>query len=210
MNKPIYAGMTKQVTQIEDGKYGAVLCQIVQLGAQRFEKNGKEWYSPQILLGFEIPGLTYEKDGEVFSQIKSGTYFLSLNPSRNGQMGLREIVDSFRGNKEWTEEELEKFDISQYLGKACLLTISAVESKGKSYSTITALEPIDDAMVAGRRDPVLITTDDFVNIDNLSIPQWIKDKIMDSEEYKNLPKVAPINEQFQEEAEEIKLEDVPF
>lgn len=210
MNKPIYAGMTKQVTQIEDGKYGAVLCQIVQLGAQRFEKNGKEWYSPQILLGFEIPGLTYEKDGEVFSQIKSGTYFLSLNESRNGQMGLREIIDALRGGKEWTEAELEQFDISQYLGEACLLTIEAVESKGKSYSTITEIVPMDKQMVKPMRTPVLVTTDDFRDIDILTIPDWIKDKIRMSEEYKNMPRVAPVNDLSSEPAEEIRLEDVPF
>lgn len=210
MSKPIYAGMTKPVTQIEDGKYGAKLCQIVQIGAQRFSKEGKEWFSPQIIVWFEIPGLTYEKDGEVFSQMKSGTYFLSLNPSRNGQMGLREIIDSLRGNKEWTEEELEKFDISQYLGKACLLTIASVESKGKSYLSITAIEPIDDAMVAGMREPVLITTEDFRDIDNLNIPEWIKDKIRSSQEFMDMPKAAPINEQYQDDKEEIKIEDVPF
>jgi hypothetical protein len=88
---PIYAGVTKADYSIPDGKYPAILFQIVQIGSHYFCKRNKngdvtsEWYSPQILLGFELPTLTYEnQNGEVVSNIKSGTYFLSMNPARSG------------------------------------------------------------------------------------------------------------------------------
>lgn len=224
MNKPIYAGMTKpEGIKIEDGEYPAICFQIIQIGSQRFEKEGREWFSPQVLLGFEIPSLTYETKSGVVSAIKSGTYFLSLNPSRNGTIGLREIIDGFRGNSEWSEEELEKFNISDILGKPCLITVAEVESKGKSYSNITAVAPfVGEGMLAGLREPVLITVEDFGNGDLLgTLPNWIQVKIQASKEYREMQLNQGIpalpNDTSDEtlgfdmkDESEIRIEDVPF
>lgn len=214
MHKPIYAGVTKPtVTPIVDGEYGAVLFQIIQIGYQKFSKDGKEWYSPQIMIGFEIPDLTYDtKDGPV-TQIKSSTYFLSLNESRNNQIGLREIVDGLRNGVAWTEEELEKFDIAQYMGRPCKIAISGVESKGKVYSNITGISAVDQVegarlMLNSKRPQIFVTVDDFSDEMALAtLPNWIQDKIRSSREYQAL--VVKENEPEVDE-EEIKLEDIPF
>ena len=214
MYKSIYAGVTKPtVTPIVDGEYGAVLFQMIQIGHQRFSKDGKEWYSPQIMVGFEIPGLTYDtKDGPV-TQIKSSTYFLSLNESRNGQIGLREVIDGLRNGVEWTEEELEQFDIAQYMGRPCRIAISGVESKGKVYSNITGVFAVDqtegaDLMLNAKRPQVFITVDDFSDEAVLStLPNWIQEKIRSSQEYQEL--IVKENEPEVEE-KEIKLEDIGF
>jgi len=214
MHKPIYAGVTKPtVTPIVDGEYGAVLFQIIQIGYQKFSKDGKEWYSPQIMIGFEIPDLTYDtKDGPV-TQIKSSTYFLSLNESRNNQIGLREIVDGLRNGVAWTEEELEKFDIAQYMGRPCKIAISGVESKGKVYSNITGISAVDQVegarlMLNSKRPQIFVTVDDFSDEMALAtLPNWIQDKIRSSREYQAL--VVKENEPDVDE-EEIKLEDIQF
>jgi len=214
MHKPIYAGVTKPtVTPIVDGEYGAVLFQIIQIGSQKFSKDGKEWYSPQIMIGFELPELTYDtKDGPV-TQIRSSTYFLSLNESRNGQIGLREIVDGLRNGVQWTEEELEKFDIAQYMGRPCMLAISGVESKGKVYSNITGVSAVDQIegaklMLNAKRTQVFVTVDDFSDETVLSsLPNWIQDKIRSSQEYQAL--VVGENVPVEDERE-IKLSDIPF
>lgn len=216
MTKSIYAGVTKPDYSIPDGKYPARLFQIVQLGSQHFEKNGKGWNSPMILLGFELPQLTYENmEGETLSQIKSGSYFLSMNASRNGVVGLREVIDGLRGSSEYTVEELEKFDISSFLGKECLIELSGVESRGVVYQNITKVEGCDFTKngleIGSYRKPVLVTIDDFKNLETLALPDWIKDKIMASEEWKemNAGTPAPLNDQYVPD-EEIKIEDVPF
>lgn len=214
MHKPIYAGVTKPtVTPIVDGEYGAVLFQIIQIGHQKFSKDGKEWYSPQIMIGFELPDLTYDtKDGPV-TQIKSSTYFLSLNESRNNQIGLREIVDGLRDGVQWTEEELEKFDIAQYMGRPCKIAISGVESKGKVYSNITGISAVDQVegarlMLNSKRPQIFVTVDDFSDEMALAtLPNWIQEKIRSSQEYQAL--VVKENEPEVDE-EEIKLEDIPF
>lgn len=214
MHKPIYAGVTKPtVTPIVDGEYGAVLFQIIQIGHQKFSKGGDEWYSPQIIIGFELPELTYDtKDGPV-TQIKSSTYFLSLNESRNNQIGLREIVDGLRNGVTWTEDELEKFDISQYIGRPCKIAISGVESKGKVYSNITGISAVDQVegarlMLNSKRPQIFVTVDDFSDEMALAtLPNWIQEKIRSSQEYQAL--VVKENEPEIDE-EKIKLENIPF
>ena len=156
-------------------------------------------------------------------RIKSGTYFLSLNPSRNGQTGLREILDGFRDGSDWSDEELEKFDMSSYLGKACLLGIAAVESKGRTYSNIVNVKnfPVE-SVIEKRRTPVFIVIDDFSNEPLISgLPSWIQDKIRASKEYQDLQKNQGIpalpNDTSDEtlgfdigNEKEIRIEDVPF
>jgi hypothetical protein len=228
---PIYAGVTRADYSIPDGKYPAILFQIVQIGSHYFCKRNKngdvtsEWYSPQILLGFELPTLTYEnQNGEVVSNIKSGTYFLSMNPARSGVVGLREIIDGLRGTAEYSEAELEQFDISSFLGKECTVELSGVESKGVVYQNITKVEPYAGEKLTALRAPILVTVEDFKNVDTLNLPDWIKGKIMDSQEYTELTAVPehdpntmpaqvvaePKQVNLLEEEDEIRLEDVPF
>jgi len=211
---PIYAGMTKPEYSIPNGHYPARLFQIIQLGSQEFGKNTpKPWFSPQILLGFELPSLTYEnQNGETVSNIKSGTYFLSLNPSKNGTVGLREIIDGMHGSAEYTEEELEKFDISSFLGKECAIILDGVESKGQVYQNIVGVEPLDfkkallDFPVY--RKPIMVSTEDFANIDAFYLPNWIVEKIQQSKEYREL--FEEKEPETQQAPAPLTKEDVPF
>jgi len=221
MTTPIYAGVSKADYSIADGTYVARLIQIIQIGSQYFckkDSNGEvksEWYSAQILVGFEIPSLTYEnQDGVKLTTIKSTTYFLSMNPSRNGVPGLREIIDGMRGSAEYTEEELEKFDISAFLGKLCSITLSGVESKGKVYQNITEVAPIpadfklviDEEII--QRKTILVTVDNFKDIDNIDLPEWIINKIKLSSEFAKLS-VERVEDNFLP-SDEIKVDDIDF
>lgn len=218
MSKTINVGMTRPDYSIPDGRYPARVLQLIQIGSQRFEKNGKEWFSPQILVGFEFPTLTYEnREEEEVSNIKSATYFLSLNPAKNGVVGLREIIDGLRGSSEYTEEELENFEIAKFLGKECMVTLAGVESRGAVYQNVVKVEPFTsdgNEILPKFRTPILVTIDDFKDLDSLDLPEWIKDKIRASEEYKQVAGMpAPVNEPYktpEEEGKELKIEDVPF
>ncbi len=187
MTKSIYASQTKPDFSIPDGKYPAILSQIIQIGSHLFTKNGKEWYSQQIILGFELPTLTYEnQDGVETSNIKSITSFLSMNPSNN-QIGLREVIDGLRGSSEYTEEELDKFDIAAFIGKPCIIELVGVKDKtGKTYQNISTIVAYTGEKLVGRRTPILVTLDDFANIESLGLPTWIVDKITTSKEYQEL------------------------
>ena len=219
----IYAGVTKSAVAIEEGVYPAKLVQIIQIGSHRFEKNGKEWWSPQILLGFELPTVIFESaEGVKLSTIKSATYFLSMNEStREGVVGLREIVDGMRGKSDYTAEELQQFDISQFLGKNCFIKLDEVESKGKTYTNISEITPIKPEDIADikidpevtRRTPILITLGDFPNIESFELPQWIEEKIKSSTEYQEwLAKKNQPDDGFNldDDEEEVKVGDLAF
>lgn len=186
MTTPIYASLTRPDYSIENGTYPAILFQIINIGAQEFGKNTpKPWFSPQILLGFELPTMKYDTQNGEVSSIKSGTYFLSMNPSRNGMVGLREIIDGLRGSSEYTEEQLEKFDISAFLGKECEIVLDGVESKGQVYQNIVGVTPYTGAdKLESFRKPIIVSIDDFSRLDEINLPDWIKNKIMLSKEYR--------------------------
>lgn len=217
----IFAGVTKSAVAIEEGVYPAKLVQIIQIGSHRFEKNGKEWWSQQILLGFELPTVVFETaEGVKMSTLKSSTYFLSMNESRNG-IGLREIIDGIRGSKKYTSEELEQFDISQFLGKVCFIKLEEIDSKGKIYtniSEITLVKPEDVASIqidpeVTRRTPILITLGNFKDIESFELPQWIEEKIKSSTEYQEM--LAKENKpdngfSLDDDEEEVKVSDLAF
>ena len=202
----IYASYQKPTREeIPDGKYPAILSQIIQIGRQRFSKGDREWFSPQIILGFELPTVTYQtKDDETMSTIKSGTYFLSLNESRNG-VGLREILNGLRGTEEWTVEELEKFALRPYLGRSCFITLEGVESKGKVYQNIVAVEP-NDTTPTPLRDPLFVTTEDFGHLETVNVPQWVKDKIAASQEFQRLSEMVSAAENMGPDEPEMTIQ----
>jgi hypothetical protein len=225
-----HATFTQPVFEnIPDGKHAAVIFQMIDLGSQRFSKGDKEWYSPQMLIGFEIPGLTFEtNDGDTLSQIKSITAFVSLNPSRQG-IGLREIMDGIVGSKDWTDEQLQAFDLDTLLGKSCLIELAGVESKGKVYQNILSVEAFPVG-VKPIREQVSVTVDDFKDDAKITaLPQWIQDKIAKSKEWQEMysspdmpsernqqqptfsdSQIAEAKERIREESDEIRVEDVPF
>lgn len=208
---PINASLTRPDYSIENGTYPARLFQIIQLGSQRFSKDDKEWYSPQILLGFELPTLTYETQNGETCNIKSGTYFLSMNPSRSGVTGLREIIDGLRGSSEYTEEQLESFDISAFIGKECEIVLDGVESKGQTYQNIVKVSPLvlkEGETLPSYRKQIIVSVDNFKNIDDLFLPDWIVDKIKTSKEYKELVDYVPEHNEIKEQ--ELRVEDIPF
>ena len=225
-----HSTFTKPVVEpIADGQYPAIIYQLIDLGSQKFSKDGREWYSPQRLIGFEIPGLTYEnKDGESISKVISITAFDSLNPTKNGQIGQREVIDAVAGSANWDEDAVMDYDLDKLIGAQVMLTIAGAESKGKVYQNIIAIESMPkDMPLTPIREKVSVTIDDFVSLESLDLPEWIKNKIAASKEYQDHKNFVAIRDEgevsqvqmsgevssFESDPalrDEIKLEDVPF
>ncbi len=219
MNKTMYASVTEAPkVNVDEGKHKVNIVQMIYVGRQKFSKGTREWWSPQLLIGFEFPEIVRQnRDGEEYSFLKSNTYFFTLNKSTNGQIGLRDIVEGVLG-KELTPEEEEKFDVLSIVGKTCEVTIATVTDKnGKEYQNITSVGP-SATVVPSKREIIIVTPDDFDN-DGLilSLPEWIQNKIYDSEEkqkqyeQQNTDKtVDDAMNDIQEEIDNINIEDVPF
>lgn len=112
------------------GIHNAVCVDVIDLG----EVQGQ--YGPQhrIRLVWEIGAL--QQSGKRF--LIFGTYAAYLG----GKSRLHAHLKQWRGGKDFTPEQLAKFDLEVLAGKPCILVVSH-ESKGdKVYANVTAISPV--------------------------------------------------------------------
>ena len=100
--------------------------QIIDLGTQRGEYQGKANVRRQNIIGWELPN-DLQSDGDYKGKPfrVSRFYTASLGKKAN----LRRDLEQWRG-REFTEQELQGFDPQNILGKCCLLALTPNE-KGK-------------------------------------------------------------------------------
>jgi len=200
---PLMATAEKKRDPIADGTYQAVCCALLDLGTQYNEHFGKS--SHQVMIMWEIPELLikFEKDGKEVEapRVISKKYTLSLGEKAN----LRKDLQSWRG-RAFTVEELEGFDLTNVLEKNCMLQIINTTKDGKTYSNISSILPLYKGMsnIGPYMKPLYFSMSEGFDIPE-AVPQWIKDIIMKSEEFKNN---APAS---QEQDTDVPVsDDVPF
>jgi hypothetical protein len=179
----LIATAEKKRDPIADGVYQAVTTSIIDLGTQYNEHFGKSTH--QVMITWEIPELTikFEKDGKEIEapRVISKKYTLSLGDKAN----LRKDLQSWRG-RAFTDQELEGFDLLNVLEKNCMLQIINTTKDGKTYSNISSILPLYKGMtpIPPYTKAQYYSIAEGFDIPD-TIPQWIKDVIMKSEEFKN-------------------------
>jgi hypothetical protein len=199
------------------GMYHAVCYGIIDLGTQpggQFEPKRKVaflWEVPSERMKFERDGV--QKD---LPRGLSGIYTLSL--SSKGL--LRPMLESWRG-KAFTDEELKGFDVKTILGANCFLNVVHKEgtgkNAGKTYANVKSVNPLPKgtARVKSENPQVFFSLDDCGDTITVpeSIPDWLKAKIMQSEECMKEQRasghVEPTEEEAANQTGSIE-EDVPF
>lgn len=109
-------------------------------------------------------------------------YTLSMNEKAN----LRKDLESWRG-KGFTEKEAEAFDITKLLGVPCMLNVIHKTSRtGKDYAMIASLGPVPKGtIVPDAINPVFVLSyNEWDQSKFDSLPEWLRKKIMETEEYK--------------------------
>ena len=137
----------------------------------------------------------------------SQEFTLSMNEKAN----LRKFLESWRG-KGFTEEEAKVFDITKLLGVPCMLSIIHKESKkGNEFEVISSVA----AMPKGVECPPQVNpTFEFNFEDKFSskaldeFPDFIKDKIKSSEEFKKI--LMPESTEVYEPVNDEEPNDMPF
>jgi hypothetical protein len=165
------------------GNYVARCFQIIDLGTQVEVYNGDTKEQHKIRISWETPTETKVFKEELGEQpyIVSQEYTLSLGDKAN----LRKMLVSWRG-KDFTEEELQGFDILKLLGKPCMIQVIHKTSKsGNQYITIGSVANLPK----GIECPEQINPSVSLSFENWSdeifntLNDFIKDKIKDSKEY---------------------------
>ena len=162
---------------VPKGTHLAICTLVVNMGVQP-----SKFYEPQAktYLGFELPNerlLWRDSKGfEHSGPMRIGQqYTKSLSPKSN----LRKDLESWRGSA-FTKEELAGFDYSDFLGKACMLTIAHHETEKKTYANIIAVAPVPPETTDPAPSAKLIAydaddADDAEDPETFeALPKWLK------------------------------------
>lgn len=197
---------------IPAGNYVARCYQMLHIGTVKESFQGEEKMLNKIRIGWELPNelrVFKEEKGEQPCVI-SKEFTLSLNEKAN----LRKLLASWRG-KDFTEEEAKCFDVTKLLGATCMLNIIHKPKKSDPsvvYEEIGSVSP----MPKGIKCPPQINKNMVLQYDDFdyglydSLPEFIKDKVKTSEEYRAM--TNPEETSFTDESfdDNKVIDDLPF
>lgn len=171
---------------IPAGNYIARCYQMVHIGTVPEVYQGESKEQNKVRIGWELPTelkVFKEEDGEQ-PLVISKEFTLSLNEKSN----LRKALASWRG-KDFTEEEAKKFDVTVLLGKPCMLNIihkPKATDPSTIYAEIGSISPIPKGFSCPDpiTSPVLLDYDNWDDTIFEKLPDFIKDKMRQSTEYK--------------------------
>lgn len=168
------------------GMFQAICYGIVDLGTQ---PGGQYEPKRKVCFLWEIPSerIMFERDGvkKDLPRGLSAQYTLSL--SSKGL--LRPMLESWRG-RAFTPEELAGFDLKAVLGANCFLNVVHAEgtgkNAGKTYANVKSVNPLPKGTPKKTSENPQV----FFSLDECgtpitvpqTLPDWIKAKIMQSEE----------------------------
>lgn len=199
------------IEPIEIGNHHAVCYSVVDLGTQRNEYFDKEMR--QVAVTWEIPSLRIEieREGQRLDLPRAitKTYTISLHEKSN----LFKDLVSWRG-KVFTPEELEGFDLRKIIKVNCLLQIVHNTKGDKTYANVASVTSLPKGMeVLMPENPTVtydMTEDGYDPPD--TIPEWIKDIIKKSVEWRAVHK-AQENPELAEAQQQHNLpsgDQIPF
>jgi hypothetical protein len=190
----------KKFEPVPAGNHVARVYRIIQIGTITEQYQGEDKEMNKVMVGFELPNETKVfKEGEAAQPyVISREYTFSMNEKAN----LRKMVEGLLGVV-LTDEEAEAFDLTDILGKACLLNVVHKKSAtGNVYALIQGASPIPKGMevpaAVNNRQVLDYESWDQETFDSLS--DFLKEKIRSSKEY--MKKFSP--------APEIGVDDIPF
>uniref|UniRef100_A0A6H2A314 Uncharacterized protein n=1 Tax=viral metagenome TaxID=1070528 RepID=A0A6H2A314_9ZZZZ len=168
------------------GTFPARCYSMIHIGTIQESFQGKITELNKVRIAWELPTEKKEfvpSEGEKPYSIGK-EYTLSMNEKSN----LRKMLESWRG-KGFTVDEAASFDITVLLGKPCLLSIIHKTSKtGNEYADISSITTLPKGMECPKQ---IYESFEFslVNFDEdkfNTLPDWLKDKIKLSKEFKHI------------------------
>lgn len=166
---------------IPEGTYLGVCYMLVDLGMQFSEKF--KTTSRKVLVGWEIPSETIELDDGPHARTISKTYTASLNASAN----LRQDLAAWRG-RDFTDIELEAFNLRNVLGKSCLINIIHQKANnGNTYANIQSIMALPKVMEPGKLSESTVVLDlDEDPLDQVErLPKWVGELVKKSITYQD-------------------------
>lgn len=167
------------IPPIDAGTYVGVCVGVIDIGEQKNDLYNT--YSQKAIFIFEISSERVMVEDEDKPRWLSETYTVSLNEKSN----LAKMLISWRG-KDFTEDELDGFDLASMVGKPCQLQILVVQKKdGGSCNKIAGVFGLPKGLPAPKPENPLMTyqVEDGENEVFLTLPEWIRERIKKSTEW---------------------------
>lgn len=191
---------------IPAGNYIARCYQMIEIGTVNELIMGENKVLKKVRIGWELPTelkVFNEEKGEQ-PLVTSKEYTLSMHEKSS----LRADLKSWRG-KDFTEEEARAFDITNLIGKPCMINIIHKPSKNdptKIYANIAGITPLPKGVnMPEQINPTFVLSYDSFNQDAfIALPDFIKDKMKGSLEYTAMHQPNSVQTQPQHE------DDLPF
>lgn len=167
------------------GSHVARCYQLIDLGTHNKDYNGEKKKAHEVLIGWELCH-EHLSEGKFAGQPFHVKKTMTL--SMHEKSGLRGMLKSWRG-RDFNETELQGFDLRNILNAYCMLSL--VESE-KGYINVGTVMNMPKGMEKPKafNEPVYLSLADFDQAIFNNLPAWIKKKIEESEEYKELSKVG--------------------
>ena len=189
----------------ETGIHRAVCCQIIELGTQDQEYEGKNSGPAQeIKYTFEFVDIELEHNGEKYHPMWGIRETKILGKRSN----MKKFLEGWRG-RPFTEEERKDFDWGAPLGKPCMLVIGPNTRGNAKLTTISATKE----KFEGTRElrEFWIEEEDINNPFPEWMPEWIRKIIENSYEYSGKPEEEPGNPVDEVSTSDDEYEDsIPF
>lgn len=162
---------------INGGTYLAVCVYSIQIGEQLHKFSDKSSYQDDVVIGFELAGVTYDDDG-VKKPYDLGKTF---NASKHPNSALHKMVNAWNG-REMTEDEANEFDTNDLVGRPAMLNVMLKEN---GFNEIQSVMQIPAGLPAPVATMPLIRFDmdpwDQKSFD--ALPEWAQNRIKKSTEY---------------------------
>lgn len=146
-------GSFKRVPQ---GVFIARCYSLIDLGTQHTTGQYGDKYQHKVKVSWELFGddengipLTIAVDGKEMPLTISKSYTMSLHE----KSGLRRDLSAWRG-RDFTDEELQAFDITKLLGVYCMVNVTESTTNGKTYSNVAGITPLPSALKNAKPEPV--------------------------------------------------------
>lgn len=170
---------------IEPGNYVARCYSMVHIGTIEETINGVAKKLNKVRIGWELPTemkVFKEEIGEQPITI-SKEFTLSMHEKST----LRNFLKNWRG-KDFTEEEAKAFDVEKLLGAPCMLNITHKTKKDGSgvYAEIGSVSSLPKGLVCPpqENETYVWTYEDFDLVKFNKLPEFLRNKMVNSEEYK--------------------------
>lgn len=202
-------------TPVSAGVHHAVCYQVIEVGTQPAFGN----FPPRrkVMVVWELPHeriMVKAKEGNGAIELPraiSKEYTLSTDTKAN----LRKDLEAWRG-RAFTAEEADRFEVGNLIGANCQLNVAHKPSRdgSKTYANVMSIMPLGKGAVKLKpENPTMIY--DFPKAGEPfnfppEMPEWMQNKIKNSEEYQESLHGEPAQEQPKASDSKHADEDVPF